>query len=229
LSIPAVRSQLVLEPAAKAFRIDVVVDRRSPQLYRAPEHTLDSRVETLAGGSTERAGRGAGCNPSLPERLAGVDIPESGNSTLIEEKDFDGSRSPSKQRSEAFAREFLGERFDADPGSPRFFRPDKAHPAELPAVREAEARLIGKSQEHRRVRLGVRSACRLYDQPPGHPEMNDERAPGAQRDDDVLATPPDRRDSLPTDLAHEPRRLRRDHFVEDHRDIGDRLSAYRDS
>jgi len=178
---------------------------------------LYRRVETLLRRSTNRSGRAVRREAGLPQCFTRVDVPETGDAALIEEKDFYGSPSPGQQRGESFDRELLGERFHTNFGSPRFFRFHQAHPAELADIREAKPGTVGKADKHFGVRLGFEGSERLNDEAAGHTKVRNERAARSQRDHHVFAAPAHGGDAFAAQFALETRGFGGNGFRECHR------------
>jgi len=79
-----------------------------------------------------------------PHRLTGIDVPDSGNFTLIQQKEFQGPAACCKKPHEFFGVEFGREWLNAkgaDSGN-RFRRLDPLHAPEMPAVNETECSAI---------------------------------------------------------------------------------------
>src|ERR1700686_4818618 len=212
VAVPAVDTELVLKSALEPFGVDLIVDAGPTLFDRAPGDGRNRTPKT--GRPFPRGGPGGTTrvNPRLPERFAGIDVADPRNATLVEQEHLDRCRSPIQQAGKPLERENVREGLQTDLGSPRFFRSDKAHPAELPDVRERESAFVVERQQNVRVGLGIRGPRRPDDETPGHPEMNDERSPGPERDDHELAAPADGVYRLPGQLSDEAFGLRRDDF-----------------
>lgn len=214
-----------MEAAAEALSVDVVGYAGTPHLDRLSQDGTDRSMEAGTRRSRERPGGTARTDPGLPERLAGVDVADPRNATLVEQEHLDGRRAASQQTGKTLQRKLVGERFQADLGSPRFFRPDKAHPSERAHVREAKERPVPEFEANVGVGVGFDRPRGADDELPGHPEMNDHGPPRLEGCNDILAAAADPDDALADDLTREAPRLGRYDLVERDRGSGDRLAG----
>jgi hypothetical protein len=186
-----------LESTPQSVGIDVVVDTRAAHLDRAPEHARNRLVEPNPRRFREFACRERRADPRFPQRFTSVDVPDPRDAALIEEKNLDGGRSPRQKSGKTLVCKFGREWFQTEVGGPRLFLLDEAHPAERSHVGERKCRTVGERQQNIRIRQGRLSAlCCLYDESPGHPKMNGERAPALERDDHELPAPSDAYDAI---------------------------------
>lgn len=130
-------------------------------------------------------------NAGLPEGFARVDVADAGDSALIQEKSLDRHRSAAYQLPKAFGREITRERFKTDLDSPRLFGAHKAHPSEAAHVREAQSRSVGEANRNVRIRVERFGGAVLHDEPPRHPEVDDQALAGIEAYDRKLPAPCD--------------------------------------
>ena len=90
----AIDGEDVLKPSPEPLDIDVVVDARSAKLDRSRKNVPDRVVKPASCRLAQPLCAFRGTDPRLPQRLAGVDVPDPGDPALIEEEGFDRGSTP---------------------------------------------------------------------------------------------------------------------------------------
>ena len=98
----------------QSFRIDVVVDAGTAQLDRFFEHAAHRFQQAAALARGQSAGPAPRTDPGSEQRLARIDVADSGEPSLIKQQDFDGRRAAGEQRRERRVVERDAQRIDAD-------------------------------------------------------------------------------------------------------------------
>ena len=87
-SIDAVKK---LEAACFAIGIDIVAQGAAAMVDGAAEDQFDGAIEAEDLLASQPIGGDGGMNPSVKERLVGVNVADAGDQTLIEQGGFDGA------------------------------------------------------------------------------------------------------------------------------------------
>ena len=96
--------------------VAVVAKRRPLPLDAEPERPADRRRRSAATSLGVELARGRQrVDPRVPERLVGVDVPDSGRGPLVEEGRLDRRAAARERRAEARGRERAAERLHAEP------------------------------------------------------------------------------------------------------------------
>src|SRR5690242_18370389 len=85
-AVTAVDPELVLHRAALPVRAPVVAERRALSLDAEPQCLADAAGETSHLLLVQAARRPERVEPRVPERLVDVDVPETGDRALIEQR-----------------------------------------------------------------------------------------------------------------------------------------------
>src|SRR5215211_6719233 len=93
---------------------DVVAKRRALQLHTAPEGCAHRAMQARELACPQLARRRARMDPGAPERLVGVDVPDPGDSALVEKECLDWCSTPFGRPRQPHTRERAGERLGTE-------------------------------------------------------------------------------------------------------------------
>ena len=100
----AVDVELLLHPAGRAVRRDVLAQRRALERDALPERRPDRAVQPRELLRVELACRAAWMHAGAPERLVGVDVPDPGDAPLVEQERLDRRASALRRAARASPR-----------------------------------------------------------------------------------------------------------------------------
>ena len=217
LALAGVDEELVLHRPLLAAAVAVVVDRGAAVVDPGLQGGDDGVAQRLQVLGLHRAGGRERVQAGPVERLVGVDVADAGDPGLVEQERLQRRRAPGGHRSQRLRRELGRERLDADLAgearlevdvvdqeglaeAARVGEPDLATVVED----EAGAQVAGRGRALGLVQppslRGVEHVLALdQDQVAGHPQMHDQRLAAVQRQQQVLAAPPQPLDRAPAD------------------------------
>ena len=129
MGVPQVRARVAavavdlvldLEVAAHSFRIHVVRDRRAAQFDGAAKDVDERLAQAGEFGAGEAAGLAAGANAGAEEGFVGVDVADSVEQGLVEQRGLDGGLAAAEKSDEVFEGDGQGFAAGAGVGSCRF-------------------------------------------------------------------------------------------------------------
>ena len=192
----------------------MIPERRAAGADRIRQDRANARGQRLRAAGPDRAGAPARADPGAEQRLAGIDVAETGEHPLIEQRRLDRGRAAAQYRAQLGAGDAEG--FGAQVPEPRMIRSggvgqevERAEAARI-AERQPEGRAERRDEVERGmvVRTGRRERRRLQQEPPRHAEMEQDRGRAFQHDDPVLGAAPDSDDAGAGDPRGEVRRER---------------------
>src|SRR5476651_1207264 len=141
-ALVAVDRPLVLEIAELAGGLDVILKARPAGGDGAGQHLADRHDQPFGARARHRRGEAARRQPGPIERLGDIDIAETGDDTLVEQRRFDRRHLAGKRGGQARSVEFVAERLRPDAGEQRMRRQRRlgrvVEQPEAPGVVEAD-------------------------------------------------------------------------------------------
>ena len=228
LAVATVDAELVLHRPRGAVGSGIVAKGRALAVDPGAQGRADRAREPRHLLVTEPVRRPQRVEPCTPERLVGVDVPEAGDHTLIEEDRLQRRPPSSELRREPARREARAERLRAvlrrevrrDVG----VLEDEPGP-EPPYVPVDEARAVVQLQHSALVRDGREPEA------PRHPQVYEEAEPALEPDEEVLPVALDRDDGVALELFGDLEEVvrSRESWIEDlHADERSALEAWRE-
>ena len=193
----AIDRPAVLEIAQLPIRLNVVAERRSAGLDGLGQNRSNSRDEPVGASPADGCGEASRRHTGAEQRLADIDIAESGNDPLIEQRRFDRGYLARELREKVGTIEFSFERLRAEPGQQRVLCRLVAlyivEQTEATCVVEANNGAVVEPQHHVVVR-GVGQGCATRGHSAGHAEVEQQQAIRIELDQDVLPAAAERTD-----------------------------------
>ena len=190
-------SELEVAGIAVGVPVPVVGERRAAGLDGRSEDLPHGVVEPLDGTGPERGRGRLRVDPGLEERLVGVDIADAGDPRLVEEEALDAAPAPLQDGPELGQVNFkrLGAQAGQLAARGRRIALDAEQEAELADVAEAElVAAVAEADDEPRVFVSRRPLPREQELA-GHLEVEDERPPALDLDEEHLAAPADSDDA----------------------------------
>ena len=200
-SVRAVDPELVLHSPA---RICAVAEIRTLAIDPAPQRRADtpSKSRDLVRGKL--AGWAQRMNVRVPERLVRVDVPESGNRPLVEDRDLHRRATARETPGEEDGREASTERLRTEPYREMLF--------ELLGLEQQprpEAAQVAVGDPRPVVELENGSLVRrvLVPKAAGHPQVDEQHRAALETNQHVLSAPVDGRNAFPLEPGRDPLRI----------------------
>jgi SAM-dependent methyltransferase len=185
LAVASVDAELLLHRAGRAVGCPVVAQRRALALDARSQRCTDGASEPCDLGGGEFVRRAQGAHPRPPERLVGVDVPEAGDDSLVEEDGLERRPPACQLRAEPARREARAERLRAvlgrEVGLELGVLEDEPR-SESPHVAIDEPRAVVERDHGALVRQ------RREAEAPGHPQVDEECEPALEAQKQVLAS-----------------------------------------
>ncbi len=188
LPLPAENLDVQVLSPRVALPVDIVLEAGAPVLDPPFEHRPAGAEQAVARRGMDLTGRCVGPHSGLEQRLVDVDVPESGNSPLVEQGSLDRRAPAGQSGSELRQCEARVDWLRAEPGERLRAVVDQPPGAKLPQIAPAEIVAFVEYDARPLVRLGTGSGIAPH-QPPGHTKVNDKRAVVVQPEEQVLPAP----------------------------------------
>ncbi len=185
--LPPVDAEIVLETARLPVGTDIVPERGTAGGDRLLQHGDDRPRQPGAAPGPQKAGPPARRDAGPEQRLAGVDVADSDHQPLVEKGRLDAAPSAGQQSLETGAVERRREGLDAETGEARMAVEiplrDQEQEAEAPRIDEPQDRAALAEEGEMLVPAPWRT---VEEQPPRHPEMEQQAIRIVEVDEDVF-------------------------------------------